>query len=53
MKKNHTFAILAYKESPYSEECIKSIMKQNKNSEILIMTQTPNDYILKWQKNII
>ena len=45
MKKNHTFAILAYKESPYLEECIKSVMKQNKNSETLIMTQTPNNYI--------
>ena len=50
MKKDHTFAILAYKESPYLEECIKSVMKQNKNSETLIMTQTPNNYISKIAK---
>lgn len=25
---NHTFAICAYKESPYLEECIQSLMNQ-------------------------
>ncbi len=26
--KNHTFVICAYKESPYLEECIQSLMNQ-------------------------
>lgn len=43
--KSHTYAICAYKESPYLEECIKSIKKQNVSSEILIATSTPNEYI--------
>ena len=50
MKKNHTFAILAYKESQFLEECIKSVMKQRDNSEVVIMTQTPNDFISKLAK---
>lgn len=53
MKKNHTFAILAYKESQYLEECIKSVMKQKDNSKVVIMTQTPNEFISKLAKNII
>ena len=48
--KKHTFAILAYKESEYLEECIKSVMKQNKESEIIILTQTPCDFITKLAK---
>ena len=50
MKKNHTFAILAYKESQYLEECIKSVMKQRENSKVVLMTQTPNDFINKLAK---
>ena len=41
----HTFAICAYKESPYLEECIESLMAQEMKSEIIICTSTPNDYI--------
>lgn len=41
----HTFAICAYKESPFLEECIQSILKQNVKSEVLIATSTPNAYI--------
>ena len=33
---NHTFAICAYKESPYLEECIQSLMNQTVKSDILI-----------------
>lgn len=43
--KEHTFAVCAYKESPYLEECIKSLKKQSVRSNILIATSTPNDYI--------
>ncbi len=42
---NHTFIILAYKESPYLEDCIKSVLKQNIKSEVFISTSTPNEFI--------
>lgn len=43
--KNHTFAICAYKESKYLEECIKSLLNQTVKSNIIMTTSTPNDYI--------
>lgn len=43
--KNHTFIVCAYKESPYLEECIKSVLNQNVKSNIIIATSTPNEYI--------
>lgn len=45
MKINHTFAICAYKESKYLEECIKSLKKQTVQSDIIMSTSTPNEYI--------
>lgn len=42
---NHTFIICAYKESPYLEECIKSVINQNVKSNVIISTSTPNKYI--------
>lgn len=39
---NHTFVVCAYKESPYLEECIESLLQQTKKSRILISTSTPN-----------
>ena len=42
---NHTFAISAYKESAYLEECIKSVINQEVKSKIIIVTATPNEYI--------
>ena len=41
----HTFAICAYKESEYLEECILSLINQDYKSKIIIATSTPNDYI--------
>lgn len=41
----HTFAICAYKESPFLEACVKSLKEQKIQSEILIATATPNKYI--------
>ena len=41
----HTFVILAYKESIYLEECIKSVINQSYNSEVVIATTTDNKYI--------
>lgn len=43
--KTHTYAICAYKESPYLEACIQSIRNQTVASEVLVATSTPNDYI--------
>lgn len=42
---DHTFMICAYKENPYLEECILSILNQTIKSNICISTSTPNDYI--------
>lgn len=38
----HTFSICAYKESPYLEECILSILNQTVKSDVVICTSTPN-----------
>ena len=42
---DHTFAVCAYKESPYLEECIRSLVGQTVKTNIAIYTSTPNDYI--------
>lgn len=41
----HTFAVCAYKKSPFLETCIKSLLNQTVKSRIIIVTSTPNDYI--------
>ena len=41
----HTFAICAYQESPYLEECIQSLLNQEIPSNIFLCTSTPNAYI--------
>ena len=50
LAKKHTFAICAYKESPYLEECIKSLMSQEVKTNYLIATSTPNKHIEKLAK---
>ena len=45
--KNHTFAICAYKESPYLEECIRSLLNQTIKSNVIMATSTPNEHISK------
>ena len=45
MKTLHTFAVCAYNESPYLEECLKSLLAQTSESNIIIATSTQNDYI--------
>lgn len=42
---NHTFAVCAYKESPYLKECLESLVNQTMKTNILIATSTPNEYI--------
>lgn len=41
----HAFAVCAYQESPYLEECLRSLLSQSEESEILICTSTPNDFL--------
>lgn len=50
MINNHTWVICAYKESEYLPECIESLKKQTVNSNIIMITSTPNDYIEKLAK---
>lgn len=42
---DHTFAICAYKESQYLEECIQSVKNQLLLGKVIMVTSTPNDYI--------
>lgn len=42
---DHTFALCVYGDSPYLEECIRSLKEQTVKSRILIATSTPSDYI--------
>lgn len=44
-EKDHTWLICAYKESPYLEECIASLMNQTVLSGIRIATSTPCKHI--------
>lgn len=47
MENIHTFVVLAYKESEYLEECIKSVLNQSIKTNVVIATATPNDFIYK------
>lgn len=42
---DHTFAVCAYKESPYLRECIESLLAQTVKSNIIITTSTDNEFI--------
>ncbi len=42
---DHTFAVLAFRDSPYLEECIKSLKKQTIPSKILLCTSLLTDNI--------
>ena len=41
----HVFAVCAYKESPYLDECLRSLKNQSVPTEIILCTSTPNPYI--------
>lgn len=47
---NHTFVILAYKESTFLEECIKSVINQTVKTNVVIATSTRNSFIEKLAK---
>lgn len=42
---DHIFAVCAYRESPYLEECVASLCDQTTRSRIIICTSTPNGHI--------
>lgn len=42
---DHTFAVCAYKESPFLEKCIESLLAQTVKSRVIISTSTPNSRI--------
>lgn len=45
MEFSHTFAVCAYGDSPYLEDCVKSLKRQSETSHIIICTSTPSEYI--------
>lgn len=47
---NHTFVVLAYKESKDLENCVKSVLNQKYKSDVVVATSTPNKYIDKISK---
>ena len=56
-KSKHTFVVLAYKESEFLEECIKSVINQSYKSNVIIATTTDNQFIRnlanKYQLDVI
>ncbi len=42
---DHSFAIMAYKDSPYLSECLDSLNGQSIQSEIYLTTSTPSPFI--------
>ena len=46
----HTFAICAYKDSPYLEACIRSLKRQTVAAEVILCTSTPSPYLEKTAK---
>lgn len=42
---DHTFAVCAYRESPYLEACIRSLERQTVRSRIIMCTATPCEYL--------
>ena len=47
---DHTFVLLAYKENPFLEECIRSILAQSVLGEVMMATSTPNEYLYRLSK---
>ncbi|MHC4269190.1 MAG: glycosyltransferase family A protein [Planctomycetota bacterium] len=44
-KNQHTFVVLAYKKSPYLEDCILSLIRQTVKSNIILTTSTPSRFL--------
>lgn len=41
----HVFAVCAYRESPYLEECLNSLLAQTEKSRIIVCTSTPSAFL--------
>ena len=44
-KNIHSFIICTYKEEHHLEDCVESLLTQSVDSEVIISTSTPNDYV--------
>ena len=42
---DHTFVVCAYQESPFLEHCIQSLRQQTVQSNIIMTTATPSDFL--------
>ena len=42
---DHSFVVLAYKDSPFLSGCLESLMNQSSKSDVFICTSTPSTYI--------
>lgn len=42
---DHSFAVCAYKDSPYLEKCLSSVVEQTKKTNVILCTPTPTDKI--------
>lgn len=45
MNNNHTFAILAHKESSYLQDCIDSLKNQTSKSSLILCASTPSEFL--------
>lgn len=43
----HTFAVCAYRDSPFLESCIRSLKEQQVKTDVICCTSTPSPYIEK------
>ena len=44
---NHSFAVVVYKDPPFLDQAVQSILNQTVKSQIYISTSTPNDHVRK------
>ncbi len=47
---DHAFVIPAYRESPFLEECVRTLVAQRLLTHVLIKTSTPNEHIARIAK---
>jgi hypothetical protein len=50
LRSEHTFAIMAYKDSAFLPECIESVLSQTQKSDVILTTSTPSSYIFETAK---
>jgi glycosyltransferase involved in cell wall biosynthesis len=51
MKPDHSFVALAYRDSPFLADCLRSLRRQALPSRIVVATSTPSDYIAGAARN--